>query len=70
MNVPFCMGVGGSFDVMAGKVAAPEWMQRLGLEWLHRVQQEPGRMVGRYARDIPKFAYFVAKGKVLGTKVP
>lgn len=71
MNVPFCMGVGGSFDVMAGKVSrAPKWMQRFGLEWLHRVQQEPGRMVGRYARDIPKFAYFVAKGRVLGSKVP
>ena len=42
MNVPFCMGVGGSFDVMAGKVSrAPKWMQRFGLEWLHRVQQDP-----------------------------
>ncbi len=49
-NVPFIMGVGGSFDVLAGQVSrAPEWMQKSGLEWLHRVFQEPGRMWKRYA---------------------
>jgi N-acetylglucosaminyldiphosphoundecaprenol N-acetyl-beta-D-mannosaminyltransferase len=42
-------GVGGSFDVLAGKVrrAPPTW-QRLGLEWLYRVLQEPGRLWKRY----------------------
>ncbi|MHB2266470.1 WecB/TagA/CpsF family glycosyltransferase [Aliihoeflea sp. PC F10.4] len=45
----FVMGVGGSFDVLAGKVArAPAWMQRFGLEWAFRVIQEPRRMIGRY----------------------
>ena len=49
MNVPVCHGVGGSFDVMAGKVdRAPEVWQRLGLEWLYRVKQEPGRLWKRY----------------------
>jgi N-acetylglucosaminyldiphosphoundecaprenol N-acetyl-beta-D-mannosaminyltransferase len=43
-------GVGGSFDVMAGLVKrAPLWMQRLGIEWLYRVIQEPRRMFWRYA---------------------
>ncbi len=44
-----CHGVGGSFDVFAGKVkrAPPIW-QRLGMEWLYRVQQEPRRMWRRY----------------------
>lgn len=71
MNVSFCMGVGGSFDVVAGKVSrAPKWMQRLGLEWMHRVQQEPKRMIGRYAKDIPKFLFFVAKGRLIGSRVP
>lgn len=42
-------GVGGSFDVMAGLVPrAPVWMQRLCLEWLFRVIQEPRRMFWRY----------------------
>lgn len=45
----FIMGVGGSFDVYAGKVArAPELMQKLGLEWLFRIYQEPGRLWRRY----------------------
>ena len=49
LTVPIIHGVGGSFDVYAGKVSrAPVWMQRSGLEWLHRVLQEPQRMWRRY----------------------
>ena len=49
MGVPVCHGVGGAFDVMAGKVKrAPERWQRMGLEWLYRVVQEPRRMWRRY----------------------
>lgn len=49
LGIPVCHGVGGSFDVMAGKVdRAPETWQRLGLEWLYRVKQEPGRLWRRY----------------------
>jgi N-acetylglucosaminyldiphosphoundecaprenol N-acetyl-beta-D-mannosaminyltransferase len=49
MGVPVCHGVGGAFDVLAGKVQrAPERWQRLGLEWLYRVKQEPRRLWKRY----------------------
>ncbi|MGE4092133.1 MAG: WecB/TagA/CpsF family glycosyltransferase [Candidatus Binatia bacterium] len=49
LGVPVCHGVGGSFDIMAGKVQrAPERWQRLGLEWLYRVMQEPRRLWKRY----------------------
>ena len=49
LNVPVCHGVGGAFDVVAGKVQrAPAMWQRLGLEWLYRVVQEPRRMWRRY----------------------
>lgn len=49
MGVPVVHGVGGSFDVMAGKVErAPETWQKYGLEWLYRVKQEPGRLWKRY----------------------
>jgi N-acetylglucosaminyldiphosphoundecaprenol N-acetyl-beta-D-mannosaminyltransferase len=49
LHVPICHGVGGSFDVMAGKVQrAPLRWQKLGLEWLYRVLQEPRRMWKRY----------------------
>jgi N-acetylglucosaminyldiphosphoundecaprenol N-acetyl-beta-D-mannosaminyltransferase len=49
LGVPFVMGVGGSFDVVAGRVRrAPAWMQRTGLEWAWRLVQEPRRMWRRY----------------------
>jgi len=49
MGPVFAMGVGGSFDVWAGKaVRAPVWMQRAGLEWFYRFAQEPRRMWRRY----------------------
>lgn len=57
LNTPFLMGVGGSFDVLAGKVTrAPEAMQKLGLEWLHRLLQEPKRMAWRYLSTNTVFA--------------
>jgi N-acetylglucosaminyldiphosphoundecaprenol N-acetyl-beta-D-mannosaminyltransferase len=49
LGVPVCHGVGGSFDILAGKVRrAPVAWQRLGLEWLYRVKQEPRRLWRRY----------------------
>lgn len=45
----FAMGVGGSFDIIAGKYRrAPKWMQSWGLEWFYRFLQEPNRMFKRY----------------------
>lgn len=56
MQVPFAMGVGGTFDVVAGEVRrAPRWMQRSGLEWFFRFQQEPRRMFRRYFIDDVEF---------------
>jgi N-acetylglucosaminyldiphosphoundecaprenol N-acetyl-beta-D-mannosaminyltransferase len=57
VQVPFIMGVGGSFDVLAGEVTrAPTLMQKAGLEWLYRIYQEPGRMWWRYFRTNTIFA--------------
>lgn len=48
-SVSFIMGVGGSFDVIAGFTKrAPIWMQKMGLEWFFRVIQEPKRLWKRY----------------------
>jgi N-acetylglucosaminyldiphosphoundecaprenol N-acetyl-beta-D-mannosaminyltransferase len=56
LNVRVCHGVGGSFDVLAGKVKrAPRWWQVLGLEWLYRVYQEPQRMWKRYLLTNTRF---------------
>jgi N-acetylglucosaminyldiphosphoundecaprenol N-acetyl-beta-D-mannosaminyltransferase len=44
--------VGATIDFLAGeKARAPRWLQRLGLEWLHRMLSDPRRLVKRYARD-------------------
>lgn len=62
LGVDFVMGVGGTFDVVAGKVRrAPVWMQRYGLEWLYRVIQEPGRMWRRYLTTNLQFAGMLLK---------
>lgn len=54
LNPKILMGVGGSFDVLAGKVQrAPKWMINLGLEWLYRVAKEPWRI--KRLTSIPKF---------------
>lgn len=59
LGVPVCIGVGGTFDFIAGEVRrAPPWMQRSGLEWLYRLLQEPRRMWRRYVVDIFQFARF------------
>ncbi|PPQ38922.1 N-acetylmannosaminyltransferase [Rhodoblastus acidophilus] len=64
-GAPFVMGVGGSFDVLAGAVRrAPKAVQRLGLEWLYRVYQEPRRMAWRYARTNALFAGILAQALV------
>ena len=61
-KVNFIMGVGGSFDVIAGKVKrAPLWMQDIGMEWLYRVIQEPKRMWKRYLVGNTKFIWLVIK---------
>ncbi len=64
MNVPFVMGVGGSFDVVAGLTKrAPRWMQKLGLEWLFRFLQEPRRMWRRYIIGNAEFLLLLLKYK-------
>lgn len=63
LEVPVCMGVGGAFDMLAGRVQrAPGWMQRNGLEWLYRVLREPTRLWKRYfVDDLPVFARLMAQ---------
>jgi N-acetylglucosaminyldiphosphoundecaprenol N-acetyl-beta-D-mannosaminyltransferase len=65
LGVTFVMGVGGTFDVVAGKVKrAPLWMQKSGLEWLFRVIQEPRRMWKRYLVTNSKFAWMLLNEKL------
>ena len=64
-DVSFTMGVGGSFDVVAGFTKrAPKWMQNIGMEWFYRFMQEPGRMWKRYLVGNTKFILLVIKHKI------
>lgn len=49
------LGIGISFSFVSGEVRrAPQWMQRMGIEWVHRLAQEPGRLFKRYiVHDLP-----------------
>ena len=62
LGVHVCHGVGGSFDVLAGKTErAPEAWQRFGVEWLYRLLQEPRRMWRRYLVTNTVFVALIAK---------
>jgi len=62
IKVPICHGVGGSFDVYAGKVKrAPLSWQRYGMEWLYRLLQEPGRMWKRYLVTNSLFCWLIIR---------
>ena len=57
LGAAFSLGVGGSFDHIAGHVRrAPAWMQRAGLEWAHRFALEPRRLWRRYLIGNARFA--------------
>lgn len=56
LDSPVLVGVGAAFDFHAGRVAqAPDWMQRIGMEWAFRLSREPRRLWKRYAMYNPKF---------------
>lgn len=61
LGAGFVMGVGGTFDVVAGKTTrAPQWMRKIGMEWFHRLAQEPRRMFKRYLVGNTRFIMLVA----------
>jgi len=67
MNVPVCLGVGGSFDVYSGKFnRAPVAVQRLGMEWLYRVWIDPTRW--KRMGYVPKFMLIAFQTWVFGDK--
>jgi N-acetylglucosaminyldiphosphoundecaprenol N-acetyl-beta-D-mannosaminyltransferase len=56
LNVGVCLGIGGLFDYWAGNVSrAPQWLRRLGHEWLWRLFQQPALKARRYLLGNPLF---------------
>lgn len=68
-GVRFALGVGGSFDHLSGlQRRAPKWMQRAGLEWLHRFAREPRRLWRRYLIGNSLFIRLVIKQWLAGNR--
>ncbi len=62
LAVPVSVGIGVSFELVAGVVSrAPRWMQRAGLEWLHRLWVEPARLWRRYFFGNARFCILIAR---------
>jgi N-acetylglucosaminyldiphosphoundecaprenol N-acetyl-beta-D-mannosaminyltransferase len=60
LQVPVCIGVGGSLDFLGGTMRrAPLWMQSSGLEWFHRFILEPRRLGKRYLVDTVQFGKLI-----------
>lgn len=67
IGVGFALGVGGSFDHLSGFARrAPMWMQRAGLEWFHRLLQEPRRLWRRYLIGNSTFVGLILRQRVAG----
>ncbi|WP_298723771.1 WecB/TagA/CpsF family glycosyltransferase [uncultured Ferrovibrio sp.] len=61
LNAPILIGVGGAFEMMAGKVRrAPPIIRRTGFEWVFRMIQEPRRLSGRYLKSNIQFLMMLA----------
>lgn len=57
------IGVGAAFDYHTGQIKrAPRWMQRSGVEFIHRLMSEPRRLWRRYLIMAPRFVWLVARG--------
>jgi N-acetylglucosaminyldiphosphoundecaprenol N-acetyl-beta-D-mannosaminyltransferase len=66
LGVGLAIGVGGSFDVLAGaRFRAPFWMRSAGLEWLFRLLQEPRRLFPRYVINNSKFCLLMANATMV-----
>jgi N-acetylglucosaminyldiphosphoundecaprenol N-acetyl-beta-D-mannosaminyltransferase len=56
------LAVGAAFDYIAGNITRPpRWMQRVGLEWLFRLVQEPRRLFRRYLVHNSLFCLMLAR---------
>jgi N-acetylglucosaminyldiphosphoundecaprenol N-acetyl-beta-D-mannosaminyltransferase len=62
LQVPVIVGVGGSFDVLAGFVKrSPRWLQQAGLEWCWRLLMEPRKLWKRYLTTNSEFIWFAGR---------
>jgi len=58
LDTKLMFGVGAAFDMHTGRIKdAPYWMKVMGVQWMHRIYQDPARLWKRYLVNNPKFVY-------------
>jgi N-acetylglucosaminyldiphosphoundecaprenol N-acetyl-beta-D-mannosaminyltransferase len=61
LDCTLMFGVGAAFDFHTGRIKdSPQWVKRSGLQWLHRLIQDPRRLFWRYLYDNPAFVWHIA----------
>jgi N-acetylglucosaminyldiphosphoundecaprenol N-acetyl-beta-D-mannosaminyltransferase len=61
LNVPLLVGVGAAFDYHTGRIRdCSPWIKRAGLQWLHRLSQDPRHLWRRYLKSNPRFLWKIA----------
>ncbi|MEO7115973.1 MAG: WecB/TagA/CpsF family glycosyltransferase [Caldimonas sp.] len=61
LQVPLLVGVGAAFDYHTGRIRdCSQWIKRAGLQWLHRLMQDPRHLWRRYLRNNPAFLWHIA----------
>jgi len=61
LQVPLMVGVGAAFDYHTGRISdCPNWIKRAGLQWLHRLLQDPRRLWKRYLKNNPAFIWKIS----------
>lgn len=73
LPVSLMVGVGAAFDLNAGLLQdSPYWVQQCGLQWAHRLYQEPRRLWRRYVLNIPRFLwlYLMQRAGVRAYELP
>ncbi|MCB2204686.1 WecB/TagA/CpsF family glycosyltransferase [bacterium] len=65
LDIPVVVATGGFVEFLAGRrPRAPRWMRALGLEWLHRLVHEPGRLWQRYLLGFPSFLFHILRQRL------
>jgi N-acetylglucosaminyldiphosphoundecaprenol N-acetyl-beta-D-mannosaminyltransferase len=61
LDTTLMFGVGAAYDFHTGRIQdAPQWIKTIGMQWLHRLLQDPGRLWMRYFRSNPAFLWHIA----------
>lgn len=61
LDTKLMFGVGAAYDFHTGRIQdSPQWVKTIGMQWLHRLLQEPRRLAKRYLRNNPAFLWHIA----------